>query len=66
MAEGNIKWFNEKKGYGFIETEDQGEIFFHQTDIEQHGFFGLQKDDRVSFVVTESPRGKKAIKVRQI
>ena len=66
MAEGTIKWFSEKKGYGFIETEDQEEFFFHQTDIEQHGFFGLQKADRVSFEVTETQRGKKAIKVRQI
>ena len=66
MAEGTVKWFSEKKGYGFIETGDQGEIFFHQTDIEQHGFFGIQKDDRVSYEVTDGQRGKKAIKVRQI
>ncbi len=66
MAEGSIKWFSEKKGYGFIETENKGEIFFHQSDIEQHGFFGLHKSDRVSFEVTETPRGKKAIRVKQI
>lgn len=66
MAEGNIKWFNEKKGYGFIERDGAEDIFFHQSDIEQHGFFGLQKSDRVSFEVTETPRGKKAIRVRHI
>lgn len=66
MAEGSIKWFNEKKGYGFIETDTEGEIFFHHTDIEQHGFFGLQKSDRVSFEVTETPKGKKAIRVKHM
>ena len=66
MAEGNIKWFSEKKGYGFIEMDNEGDIFFHHSDIEQHGFFGLQKSDRVSFEVTETPRGKKAIRVKQI
>jgi len=66
MAEGSIKWFNEKKGYGFIEMDNEEEIFFHQSDIEQHGFFGLQKSDRVSFEVTETSRGKKAIRVKPI
>ena len=64
MVEGSIKWFNEKKGYGFIEMDDGGELFFHQNDIEQHGFFGIQKSDRVSFEVAETQKGKKAIRVK--
>jgi len=52
MAEGRIKWFSEKKGYGFIEfieTDEDADIFFHNTGVADHGHFGLQKQDPVSF-----------------
>ena len=49
MAEGRIKWYNEKKGYGFIESDEDGDIFVHSSGIEDHGFFTLRADDRVSF-----------------
>ena len=61
--EGQIKWYNENKGYGFIETEEHGEIFFHRSGISNHGFFGLQKMDRVSFDIKETPRGKQALNI---
>ena len=66
MAEGRIKWYSEKKGYGFIETDEHGELFFHRSGIEQHGFFGLQKLDRVSFEIKETPKGKQAIRVKPL
>jgi CspA family cold shock protein len=66
MAEGRIKWYSEKKGYGFIETDNETEIFVHKTGIKDHGFFVLQKLDRVSFEIKETPRGRQAVNVRRI
>jgi CspA family cold shock protein len=39
MAEGRIKWYNEKKGYGFIESDEEGDVFVHKSGIVDHGFF---------------------------
>ena len=47
MAEGRIKWYNEKKGYGFIESIDAGDLFLHRSNIKEFGYFGFQTDDRV-------------------
>ena len=49
MAEGRIKWYNEKKGYGFIESEEEGDIFVHRSGIEDH-LYGYRPygDERVS------------------
>ncbi|MGD2187679.1 MAG: cold-shock protein [Desulfobacterales bacterium] len=66
MAEGRIKWYNEKKGYGFIESDKEGDIFVHRTGIEDHGFFTLRSDDRVSFEVKQTQRGKQAVNVKRI
>ncbi|QTA88014.1 cold-shock protein [Desulfonema magnum] len=65
MAEGRIKWYSEKKGYGFIETDEEGDIFVHSTGIEDHGFFTLQKLDPVTFEIKETSRGRQAVKVRR-
>lgn len=66
MAEGRIKWYNEKKGYGFIESEETGDIFVHSSGIIDHGFFTLTTDDKVSFEIKETPRGRQAFKVKRI
>ena len=66
MAEGRIKWYSEKKGYGFIETDNEDDIFVHSSGIKDHGFFVLQKLDRVSFEIKETPRGRQAVNVRKI
>jgi CspA family cold shock protein len=66
MAEGRIKWYNEKKGYGFIESDEEGDIFVHSSGIVDHGFFTLRSDDRVSFGTKETQRGKQAVKVKRI
>ncbi len=64
MKEGKVKWYNEKKGYGFIETENDGEIFMHSSSIKDHGFFTLEKYDRVTYEVKETNRGCQAVNVR--
>ncbi len=66
MNEGRIKWYSEKKGYGFIETAHDGDIFVHKSGIEDHGHFGPQKQDRVTFETKTTPRGVQAVKVKVI
>jgi len=63
MTSGIVKWFSEKKGYGFIEKEEGGDIFVHYSDISGHGFKTLAEGDRVTFDVGEGNRGPKATNV---
>jgi cold shock protein len=64
--EGRIKWYSEKKGYGFIESDEIDDIFVHSSGIKDHGFFTLEANDRVSFEIKNTPRGKQAVNVRRI
>ncbi|SMC25850.1 cold-shock DNA-binding protein family [Desulfacinum hydrothermale DSM 13146] len=64
--EGRVKWFNEKKGYGFIETDSQGDVFVHYTGIQGEGFRTLTDGEAVSFEITETPKGPQAINVKRI
>ncbi|MGD2271106.1 MAG: cold shock domain-containing protein [Desulfobacterales bacterium] len=66
MVEGRIKWYSEKKGYGFIETDGHGDVFVHKSGIEDHGFFLLQKSDRVTFEIKETPKGTQAVRVKRL
>ena len=66
MAEGTVKWFNEKKGYGFIEQDDGGDLFVHYSSIAMPGFKRLVDGDRVSFEVEKTARGPHAITVTRI
>ncbi|MDA8306216.1 MAG: cold-shock protein [Deltaproteobacteria bacterium] len=66
MSEGRVKWFNDKKGYGFIETKDHGDIFVHYTGIESEGFRTLAEGDRVAFDVENSQKGLQAVKVHKV
>ncbi|MEE9557692.1 MAG: cold shock domain-containing protein [Candidatus Adiutricales bacterium] len=67
MAEGTVKWFSDKKGYGFIEQgEGQEDLFVHYTSIEMEGFRSLSEGDRVSFDVQESDRGPEAKNVQKV
>ncbi|HHH42478.1 MAG TPA: cold-shock protein [Chloroflexi bacterium] len=61
---GTVKWFDEKKGYGFIQRDDgQRDVFVHFTAIQAQGFRKLLEGDRVEFSVEQDPRGPKAVNV---
>ncbi len=66
MSEGTVKWFNEKKGFGFITMEDGNDVFVHYSEIRADGFKTLAEGERVSFDVTEGPKGPQASNVRKI
>ena len=66
MAEGRNKWFIEKKGYGFIDTDETLDIFFHTSCAANHGHCGLQKQDLVSFDVKTTSRGPQAVNVKPV
>jgi len=66
MAEGTVKWFSEKKGYGFIEQDEGDDIFVHHTGINGTGFKTLNEGQRVRFEIEESSRGPKAKNVESV
>jgi CspA family cold shock protein len=66
MAEGRIKWFNDSKGYGFIEQEDGPDVFVHFSEIQMDGFKSLKEGDKVAFELSEGPKGPQAIKVVRV
>ena len=66
MPSGTVKWFNDKKGFGFIENEDGGDVFVHHSDIQGSGSKSLSEGDRVSFDVEQSQKGPKASNVTKI
>ena len=63
MAEGTVKWFSEKKGYGFIEQEDGPDVFVHHTGIKGEGFKSLREGDRVTFDIEQGQKGPSAVNV---
>ncbi len=60
MPSGKVKWFNESKGFGFIEQDSGEDIFVHYTSIQGDGFKTLREGQRVEYEVTEGPKGLKA------
>jgi CspA family cold shock protein len=66
LVEGTVKWFNEKKGFGFIEQEDGDDVFVHQSAINMSGFRTLREGERVSFEVEERDRGPAAKNVTKL
>jgi len=63
---GVVKWFNDKKGYGFIADEEGNELFVHYQEIQGDGFKTLQENDNVEFEVGEGEKGPKAMNVRKV
>jgi len=66
LAEGIVKWFSEKKGFGFIQQEDGRDLFVHFSSINMPGFKTLSEGDRVSFDTEETERGPQAKNVNKL
>ena len=66
LQAGTVKWFDDKRGYGFIEKEDGGDIFVHHSAIKGSGFKTLSEGDRVSFEVEQGAKGPKAVNVTKV
>jgi len=66
VGEGSVKWFNEKKGYGFIQQENGQDLFVHYTAIQGDGFKTLAEGQKVRFEVEDTPKGPKAKNVQVI
>jgi CspA family cold shock protein len=63
MATGTVKWFNNKKGFGFIEQEDGPDVFVHFSGIKSSGFKSLEEGDRVTFDIEQGQKGPAAVNV---
>jgi CspA family cold shock protein len=63
MPKGVVKWFNPKKGYGFITSEDGKEIFVHFSSVQGEGFKTLREGDEVKFEITQGEKGEQATNV---
>ncbi len=66
MVRGKVKWFDEKKGYGFISREDGGDVFVHYSAIQMDGFKTLQEGQTVEFEITNGPKGEQAANVQVV
>ena len=63
MLKGTVKWFSDKKGYGFIEQENGPDVFVHFSGISGDGFKTLAEGDQVTFEIQEGPKGASAVNV---
>jgi cold shock protein len=66
MTKGKVKWFNDSKGFGFLEQENGEDVFCHFSAITGDGFKSLQEGDDVEFEVVKGPKGLQAANVRKI
>ncbi|MCP4423143.1 MAG: cold-shock protein [Chloroflexi bacterium] len=66
METGTIKWFSDKKGFGFISRDNGGDVFVHFSAIEAKGYRSLEEGQRVEFKVEEGPKGPAAVEVAKL
>jgi len=66
VANGIVKWFNDQKGFGFIEHEDGHDVFVHHSSIDASGFKSLTQGDRVTFEEGQGPKGPVATDVKKV
>ena len=66
MSNGTVKWFNDHKGFGFIEQQDGPDLFVHHSGIDATGFKSLHEGDHVTFDVEQGPKGPSAKNVKII
>jgi CspA family cold shock protein len=66
MANGTVKWFNDSKGFGFLEQENGDDVFVHFSAISGDGFKSLAEGDRVTFDLVKGPKGLQAANVTRI
>ena len=66
MANGSVKWFNDRKGYGFIEQEDGPDVFVHHSGINASGFKSLREGDKVTFDIEQGEKGPSAVNVTTV
>ncbi len=66
MPEGTVKWFNDRKGYGFITQDNGPDVFVHHESINGNGFKTLAENDRVRFETADSPKGLRAQNVEKL
>ncbi len=66
MERGTVKWFNERKGFGFITRDDGDDVFVHYSAIVAQGFKTLNEGDEVTFDITEGPKGLQAANVTKV
>ena len=66
MTKGTVKWFNERKGFGFLSREDGDDVFVHYSSIQSSGFKNLDEGQSVEFEVQDGPKGPQAVNVKAV
>jgi CspA family cold shock protein len=66
MTNGTVKWFNDRKGFGFIEQQNGPDVFVHHSGIVSNGFKSLDEGDQVTFDIEQGPKGPSATNVKTI
>jgi cold shock protein len=66
MPRGTVKWFDDRKGYGFIASEEGQDVFVHFSAIQGNGFKTLSEGEKVDFEIAAGPKGAQAVNVRKV